>query len=126
MRLEAVLRVGEEANRAQQRRWQGRRRSSRAMAEACKRRPRGHVSESSPAPRSARSAELRMCEGYVVLEAVALAGVTPTELERPDRAFLQATAAYNAARSLSERMMSACETEALPRCAGIPPPHPMD
>ncbi len=55
----------------------------------------------------ARSAELRMREAYAALEAAEHAGATPTELERLERAFLHATVAYDAARSLSERTTSA-------------------
>jgi len=57
----------------------------------------------------ARSAELRMREAYAALEAAELAGATSTELERLERAWLQATAAYDAARSLSERAARASE-----------------
>jgi len=48
-----------------------------------------------------RSAELRMREAYAALETAELAGARPIELERLEHAFLQATAAYDAARSLS-------------------------
>jgi hypothetical protein len=51
----------------------------------------------------ARSAELRMREAYAALEVVEFACATPLELERLERAFHQATVAYEAARSLSER-----------------------
>jgi hypothetical protein len=57
----------------------------------------------------ARSAELRMREAYAALEAAELAGAPPTELERLECAFLQATMAYDAARTLSKRVTSTCE-----------------
>ncbi len=50
-----------------------------------------------------RSAELRMREAHAALEAAELAGATSFELERLESAFLQATAAYDAARTLTER-----------------------
>jgi hypothetical protein len=49
----------------------------------------------------ARSAELQMREAHAALEAAELAGATPTDMERLERAFLRATTAYDAARSLS-------------------------
>jgi len=52
----------------------------------------------------ARSAELRMREAHGALEAAELAGALPIELDRLERAFLRATAAYDAARSLSSRV----------------------
>jgi hypothetical protein len=55
----------------------------------------------------ARSAELRMREAHAALEVAELADATPAELERLERAFLQATAAYDAARSLSSRVETA-------------------
>jgi len=51
-----------------------------------------------------RSAELRMREAHAALEAAELAGATPTEMERLERAFLHAMATYEAARSLSSQV----------------------
>jgi len=51
-----------------------------------------------------RSAELRMRQAYAALEAGEFASMLPTELERLERTFQQATAAYSAARSLSSQV----------------------
>jgi len=58
----------------------------------------------------ARSAELRMREAYAALEAAELAGAATAELERLERECTRATVAYDAARSLSERMSAVDET----------------
>src|SRR5262249_17201774 len=56
--------------------------------------------------RRRRSAELRRHEAPAARGAGELASAPPAELERLERAFLMATAAYSAARSLSERVTS--------------------
>jgi len=54
----------------------------------------------------ARSAELRLREAYAALEAAELACAASAELERLERACLRATASFDAACSLSERVVA--------------------